>query len=36
VQLSIRWHVHPAGWCSHGRQESNLQQLVLETSALPG
>jgi hypothetical protein len=26
----------PCRWCSHGRQESNLQQLVLETSALPG
>lgn len=36
VQLSKSQARAPIGWCSHGRQESNLQPLVLETSALPG
>jgi hypothetical protein len=24
VELSMCWHVHPVGWCSQGRKESNL------------
>ena len=34
VHLSTVRHVHPAGWCSHRREDLNLWHTVLETAAL--